>query len=88
MPFSQFGNKKTKIVATLGPSSWDEHHIRRMIQKGLNVVRINFSHGEHETHARTIEMYGVLLKKNTPLSRFLLTFKAPRFALVKLMSLA
>ena len=52
---SQFDGKKTKIVATIGPASWDETTIRRMIQKGLNVARINFSHGNHESHARTIE---------------------------------
>ncbi len=52
---SQFDSKKTKIVATIGPSSWDETTIRQMIQKGLNVARINFSHGDQEQHAITIE---------------------------------
>jgi pyruvate kinase len=51
---SQFDSKKTKIVATIGPSSWNDQTIRRMIQKGLNVARINFSHGEHERHSETI----------------------------------
>lgn len=48
-------NKRTKIVATIGPASWDKETIRRMIIAGMNVARINFSHGEHETHERTIE---------------------------------
>jgi pyruvate kinase len=53
---SQFDSKKTKIVATLGPASWEEETIRYMIQKGLNVVRINFSHGDHVTHERSIAL--------------------------------
>lgn len=47
--------KKTKIVATIGPSSWDEDIIRRIIRAGMNVARINFSHGDHAGHKRTIE---------------------------------
>lgn len=47
--------KKTKIVATLGPASWDKETIRAMVRAGLNVARINFSHGDHETHSRTID---------------------------------
>lgn len=54
MPVSQFDTKKTKIVATMGPASWDEEMVRKLIQKGLNVARINFSHGEHARHAETI----------------------------------
>lgn len=48
-------SKKTKIVATIGPSSWDEDVIRRIIRAGMNVARINFSHGDHESHKRTID---------------------------------
>ena len=44
----------TKIVGTLGPASASPDVIRALIQAGLNVARINFSHGTHEQHARTI----------------------------------
>ncbi|MGA0919501.1 MAG: pyruvate kinase [Gemmatimonadaceae bacterium] len=44
----------TKIVATLGPSSTDPAVIRRLLEAGVNVVRINFSHGTHEKHAQVI----------------------------------
>ncbi len=44
----------TKIVATLGPASASPDVIRALIQAGMNVARINFSHGTHEQHARTI----------------------------------
>lgn len=47
-------NKRTKIVATLGPASDSQDTIAEMIKQGLDVCRINFSHGSHEDHARTI----------------------------------
>lgn len=47
--------KRTKIVATLGPASTDEETLRRMILAGLDVVRLNFSHGQPETLAPVIE---------------------------------
>lgn len=45
---------RTKIVCTLGPASNTPDKIRALIQSGLDVARINFSHGTHEQHARVI----------------------------------
>ncbi|HEY6218649.1 MAG TPA: pyruvate kinase [Gemmatimonadaceae bacterium] len=45
---------KTKIVCTLGPSSESADAIRQLMEAGLNVARINFSHGTHAQHAATI----------------------------------
>ncbi len=42
--------RKTKIVATLGPSSSSKETIKSLISTGVNVVRLNFSHGTHESH--------------------------------------
>ncbi len=47
--------KKTKIVATIGPASEDEKTLKKMIESGMNVARINFSHGNHEWNARIIK---------------------------------
>ncbi|RPI22336.1 MAG: pyruvate kinase [Chloroflexota bacterium] len=44
-----------KIVATLGPSSQSEEQIRRLITAGVNVTRLNFSHGTHADHAALIQ---------------------------------
>jgi pyruvate kinase len=41
----------TKIVATIGPSSQDEQTIEMLLQAGMNVARLNFSHGSYENHA-------------------------------------
>lgn len=46
----------TKIVATLGPASQDESILTEMIRAGVSVLRLNFSHGAHATHARSIAM--------------------------------
>jgi len=47
--------KRTKIVATVGPASRDPATLRAMVDAGLNVARLNFSHGTHEAHGATIE---------------------------------
>jgi pyruvate kinase len=46
---------KTKIVATIGPASDSPEMIEQLVHAGLNVARLNFSHGEFSGHARTIE---------------------------------
>ena len=46
---------KTKIVCTLGPSSNSYDMIEKMIRAGMNVARLNFSHGTHEEHAEVID---------------------------------
>ncbi|MBL6659978.1 MAG: pyruvate kinase [Crocinitomicaceae bacterium] len=47
--------KRTKIVATIGPSSASKDILKEMISSGMNVCRINFSHGSYSDHAKVIE---------------------------------
>ena len=47
--------KRTKIVATIGPASRDPKILREMFLAGVNVVRLNFSHGTHEEHGAVID---------------------------------
>jgi pyruvate kinase len=49
-------SKMAKIVATLGPASQDEATLTRMIEAGLDVARLNFSHGTHESHLALITL--------------------------------
>jgi pyruvate kinase len=49
-------NKWVKIIATLGPASSSETVIRSLITNGVNVFRLNFSHGDHEMHGRNISV--------------------------------
>jgi len=48
-------DKKTKILATLGPSSDDVKTIEGLIKAGANMFRLNFSHGSHEYHSQTLK---------------------------------
>ncbi len=50
-----FDRRHTKIIGTLGPASSSYEVQKQLIEAGLNVARLNFSHGDHETHARNIE---------------------------------
>ncbi|MDO9509927.1 MAG: pyruvate kinase, partial [Candidatus Magasanikbacteria bacterium] len=47
--------KKTKIIATLGPSSQDYKTIEKMVRAGVNVFRLNFSHGSYKNHTLLIQ---------------------------------
>ena len=47
--------RKTKIVCTIGPASESPDIIKKMVLAGMNVARLNFSHGSQEEHARRIE---------------------------------
>lgn len=47
--------KKTKIVATIGPASASKEVLREMMLKGMNVARLNFSHGSYEDHKKVID---------------------------------
>ena len=47
--------RRTKIIATVGPASNSDAVIRELIDSGVNVFRLNFSHGTHQSHAETID---------------------------------
>ncbi len=71
--------KKTKIICTLGPSSESKEVIAAMADAGMNVARINFSHGTHEQHAEKIAtIKAVREEKKIPLP-ILLDTKGPEF---------
>src|SRR5687768_2846648 len=48
--------RRTKIVATIGPASRDPETLVRMVDAGMDVARLNFSHGTAEEHAETARM--------------------------------
>lgn len=47
--------KKTKIVCTIGPASDSLETLKTLMQSGMNVCRLNFSHGSHEEHLQRIK---------------------------------
>lgn len=71
--------KKTKIICTLGPASDNELVLSDLVDAGMNVARLNFSHGTHEEHAAKIAMIKKLReRKKVPLP-ILLDTKGPEF---------
>jgi pyruvate kinase len=58
--------KKTKIIATVGPTSNNEETLLELVKAGVNVFRLNFSHGTHEDHKKVIDIVrGINEKQGT-----------------------
>lgn len=73
--------RKTKIVCTLGPATEDDAVLRAMIQAGMNVARLNFSHGTYEGHAQSIRRIRALSAElHTPVG-IMLDTKGPEIRL-------
>jgi pyruvate kinase len=73
--------RKTKIICTLGPSSANEKTITDMIQSGMDVARLNFSHGSHEYHKENIELIKKVRTKLKAPVAILLDTKGPEIRL-------
>ena len=69
--------RKTKIICTLGPSSWNEESIEQMLLNGMNVARLNFSHQTHEIHKQTIDTFKSVRKKLKIPAALMLDTKGP-----------
>lgn len=64
--------KKTKIVCTIGPASQSPEVLEQLIKNGMNVARLNFSHGSHEEHLEKIKTIKRIRRKlNVPLGLML-----------------
>jgi len=72
------GSRRTKIVCTLGPSSNTLEGIERLYRAGMNVVRINFSHGSHEDHERTIGYVREVARKHKYSLPVLMDLQGPK----------
>ena len=71
--------RKTKIICTIGPASDNEQTLTEMCEAGMNVARLNFSHGTHEEHQMKIDLIkSVREKLNVPLA-IMLDTKGPEY---------
>lgn len=71
--------RKTKIICTIGPASEKEEVLTQMCLAGMNVARLNFSHGSHEEHAKKVALIKKVREKlNQPLA-ILLDTKGPEY---------
>ena len=69
--------KRTKIVCTLGPASESEEVLRELIKSGLNVCRMNFSHGSHEEHKGRMDLVKKIREELGKPTAILLDTKGP-----------
>lgn len=69
--------RKTKIVCTIGPASESEEKLKQLIEAGMNVARLNFSHGSHEEHAARIKTIKEVSNKLGKIVGILLDTKGP-----------
>jgi len=74
-------NKQTKIIGTIGPASQDYDTILKMANAGMNIVRLNFSHGTHEEHLKRIETVRKVEKENGVNLGIMLDTKGPEIRL-------
>jgi len=69
--------RKTKIICTVGPAVDDEELLKGLIQKGMNVARMNFSHGSHEEHQGRLDRVRKVIKELNKNVAILLDTKGP-----------
>lgn len=71
--------RKTKIICTIGPASENEETLTQMCHAGMNVARLNFSHGSHEEHQKKIDLIKKVREKlNLPIA-IMLDTKGPEY---------
>ncbi|MDS3918999.1 pyruvate kinase [Staphylococcus epidermidis] len=69
--------RKTKIVCTIGPASESEEMLEKLMNAGMNVARLNFSHGSHEEHKARIDTIRKVAKRLNKTIGLLLDTKGP-----------
>ena len=76
--------RKTKIIATIGPASNNRDMLEKLVEAGMNVARLNFSHGNYETHGEIIQtIRSIARMMNRPVG-ILLDLQGPKIRVGKL----
>ncbi len=76
--------KKTKIVCTIGPKTESEEKLTELLNAGMNVMRLNFSHGDYEEHGQRIKNIRAVVDKTGEKAAILLDTKGPEIRTMKL----
>jgi len=77
-------HRKTKIIATIGPASNDRPMLEKLVEAGMNVARLNFSHGSYESHGEVIRtIRSIARMMNRPVG-ILLDLQGPKIRVGKL----
>ncbi|MDA0907831.1 MAG: pyruvate kinase [Bacteroidetes bacterium] len=70
--------RHTKIVCTIGPATRNEESIERLIDVGMNVARLNFSHGSHQDHKETVDWVRTIAAKKGKAISILMDLQGPK----------
>ena len=76
--------KKTKIVCTIGPKTESEEMLTQLLEAGMNVMRLNFSHGDYAEHGQRITNMRAVMEKTGRQAAILLDTKGPEIRTMKL----
>ncbi|MEQ9885579.1 pyruvate kinase PykF [Pectobacterium zantedeschiae] len=76
--------KKTKIVCTIGPKTESEEMLGNLLSAGMNVMRLNFSHGDYAEHGQRIKNLRAVMEKTGQQAAILLDTKGPEIRTMKL----
>ncbi len=77
-------NRKTKIVATIGPATESKEMLTKIINTGVNVCRINFSHGSHEDHKKVVDNIREINKEQGLFTAILADLQGPKIRVGKI----
>ena len=73
--------KKTKIVATIGPATSSEEMLVKLLKAGMNVVRLNFSHGDFKEHQEKVDNFRLAMKKTGMTGAIMQDLSGPKIRL-------
>ena len=71
--------RKTKVICTIGPACDNEETLTKMCKEGMNVARLNFSHGTHEDHQEKIDLIKKVREKLGLPIAIMLDTKGPEY---------
>lgn len=74
-------NRKTKIICTIGPVSESKEMMAKLVENGMNIIRLNFSHGDYEEHGNRIKNIREVVKETGKNVAILLDTKGPEVRL-------
>lgn len=70
--------QKTKMIFTIGPASDNEEILSKFMDIGMSAARLNFSHGDHESHKEKIELIKRIREKKNLATAIVLDIKGPK----------
>ena len=74
-------NRKTKIICTIGPASESKEMMTKLVENGMNIIRLNFSHGDFEEHGNRIRNIREVVKETGKNIAILLDTKGPEMCI-------